>query len=62
MIVNQFTVGPSVLSCWQSAANKLQRKEDRISLWNELFETALQEGLWDDVRHVSQSQSTRCTS
>lgn len=53
--IDPFNSSTAVLSCWQRAAKTLKRKEDRMSLWNDFFKTALQEGLWDDVRMVSRS-------
>jgi hypothetical protein len=51
------TLGPPVIACWQAAAKKLDRKSDRLELWNTLFTTALHEDIWEDVRLVSCSPS-----
>lgn len=50
-VVN-FSAGSEILVCWQCAAKTLQRRDDRIALWDALFKTALQEDIWDDVRFV----------
>jgi N-terminal acetyltransferase B complex non-catalytic subunit len=41
------TLGPPVIACWQAAAKKLDRKSDRLELWNTLFTTALHEDIWE---------------
>ena len=47
------SVGTSALSHWASAAKTMQRKNDRMALWDTLFYTAMQEDCWEDARFVS---------
>jgi hypothetical protein len=47
------SVGTTALSTWQSAAKSMQRKLDRIALWDLLFYTAMRADCWEDVRLVS---------
>lgn len=46
------TIGNEWLKPWQSAAKALNRKGDRLDLWNTLFLAAMREDLWEDVRFV----------
>jgi N-terminal acetyltransferase B complex non-catalytic subunit len=47
------SIGAVALGCWQSTAKNMDRKTDRMALWNTLFRTAMQEDCWEDVRVVS---------
>jgi N-terminal acetyltransferase B complex non-catalytic subunit len=47
------TIGIAALGTWQSTAKSMQRKLDRIALWDLLFYTAMRADCWEDVRFVS---------
>jgi len=55
-ILEQYTIGTNARSCWQAAAKTFRHKDDRMSLWSDLFKVALQENVWDDVRFVGHTQ------
>lgn len=57
--INLSSIGNLYLGTWQSTAKGMKNKKERMSLWNLLFSTAIQEDCWDDVRYVSCSLSTR---
>ncbi|KAH7077321.1 N-acetyltransferase B complex non catalytic subunit-domain-containing protein [Paraphoma chrysanthemicola] len=44
------SAGAGALSHWLAAAKTIQRKNDRMTLWDTLFYTAMQEDCWEDVR------------
>ncbi|KAH7391804.1 N-acetyltransferase B complex non catalytic subunit-domain-containing protein [Pyrenochaeta sp. MPI-SDFR-AT-0127] len=44
------SVGVDLLKPWQNAAKALDRKSDRLELWDTLFNTAMREDCWEDVR------------
>ncbi|KAF2033776.1 hypothetical protein EK21DRAFT_57934 [Setomelanomma holmii] len=46
------SVGTTALNHWLAAAKTMQRKNERMGLWNELFYIAMQEDAWEDVRYV----------
>ncbi|KAF2832109.1 hypothetical protein CC86DRAFT_312914 [Ophiobolus disseminans] len=48
--VQNVSVGVTAIECWQATAKTLRRRDDRMTLWNTLFRTALDEDLWEDVR------------
>lgn len=41
------------LKPWQGAVKALDRKSDRLEVWDTLFTTAMREDCWEDVRFVS---------
>jgi hypothetical protein len=47
------STGVATLSCWQSTAKSMQRKNDRMALWDTLFAAAMREDCWEDARFVS---------
>ena len=47
------SIGTELLKPWQHAAKSLDRRNDRLHLWDSLFNTAMREDCWEDVRFVS---------
>jgi N-terminal acetyltransferase B complex non-catalytic subunit len=46
------SIGNAALGTWQATAKNMQRKLDRIAMWDLLFYTAMGEDCWEDVRFV----------
>jgi N-terminal acetyltransferase B complex non-catalytic subunit len=46
------SIGTSALGTWQRTAKNMQRKLDRVAMWDLLFYTAVQQDCWEDVRFV----------
>ena len=49
---NISSIGTEFLKPWQNAAKALGRKHDRLELWDALFNAAMREDCWEDVRFV----------
>ncbi|CAO2648943.1 Nn.00g098920.m01.CDS01 [Neocucurbitaria sp. VM-36] len=47
---NISSIGTEFLKPWQNAAKALGRKHDRLELWDALFNAAMREDCWEDVR------------
>lgn len=47
------TIGAEAFATWQATASRMKHKSERVSLWDLLFSTAIQEDCWEDVRLVS---------
>ncbi len=50
---NISSVGTELLKPWQTTVKAIERRNDRLQLWDALFNTAMREGCWEDVRFVS---------